>query len=126
VGTTITLELPRANAKVAPEKLGTAAISVADPRSAAAVELLLREAGYTTRREPVSGRGPDADLWVVDCNARLDQSAAAFTGRGGTLAMVGDAPARLPGGSVHIRDPFDLEAGREAIYKLSLMGRKRS
>jgi signal transduction histidine kinase len=125
VGTTISLELPCARQRAAPDAAGTAAITIDDPRSAAAVEMLLREAGYTTRREKVADRAPQADVWVVDGNSPAPDSAAAFVGEGGALAVVGNEFPRAVPAAVHIKDPFDLEAGREAVRSLRAKSARR-
>jgi signal transduction histidine kinase len=121
-GTRITLSLPCSAPCVGSiAEVGTAAIRIADARGAAAVEHVLREAGYRTQRvEPGAGRMPvDADVWVIDSPAA---ESGEFARSGGWIVWVGGAPAgaEVP---VHIRDPFDLEATREAVHRLAVQAK---
>jgi signal transduction histidine kinase len=120
-GTKITLRLPCGASPAGPvADVGTAVIRIADPRSAAAVEHVLREAGYRTQRADAKIVMPmDADVWAIEAPAA---GSVEFARSGGRIAWVGGAHPGVSG-AVHVQDPFDLEATREAVTRLAIQVR---
>lgn len=118
-GTTVVLTLPTAQPlspeEPEPPRERTAALTLADARTASLVEQLLRAEGIPATRQPEPG---GADLWITDRGPAAVEEAAAWRGEDGgrVLVLAGwDGPAPEGGWVVTIQDPHDLFAVRHAL-----------
>ncbi len=128
-GTTITLELPSSQldgggaATAVPSAAGrgrAAAITLRDPRAAAALELVLREAGWRTERLGAGEEAPQGvhAVWVTGAASTPAERVQRYIAAGGRVIWVGDGTPPSDA-AAWIAEPFDLDASREAVGRVS-------